>query len=248
LTGPKSARIGLVCPQRRDPAGGQLQPGLRGGRGRRPGGAARRHGTRGPDRPAAALEVAQDYADDVMAPPDMLGVQSVTPYAVTLRVTAKTTPGRQWAVQRAQRPDPVHLQRRGHPRTERRHAPSVRELISAAHDQSTGPARVSGRVRRSSTSSQRGARVGMPARTGWCAPHSPRTAGRGRWICSAAFLTQQPGLAFGAQAEDLGVTVTSPVAAAPGSVAQVVSFFGAWGEWSARRALHRLHSEIGAAG
>jgi small-conductance mechanosensitive channel len=49
----------------------------------------------------AALEVAKDYADDVTATPDMLGVQSVTPYAVTLRVTAKTRPGRQWAVQRA---------------------------------------------------------------------------------------------------------------------------------------------------
>ncbi len=49
----------------------------------------------------AALEVAEDYSEDVVATPDMLGVQSVTPYAVTLRVTAKTRPGRQWAVQRA---------------------------------------------------------------------------------------------------------------------------------------------------
>lgn len=49
----------------------------------------------------AALEVAEDYAEDVTATPDMLGVQSVTPYAVTLRLTAKTRPGRQWAVQRA---------------------------------------------------------------------------------------------------------------------------------------------------
>jgi small-conductance mechanosensitive channel len=49
----------------------------------------------------AAQGVAADYTDDVMAAPEMLGVQSVTPYAVTLRVTAKTRPGRQWAVQRA---------------------------------------------------------------------------------------------------------------------------------------------------
>ncbi len=49
----------------------------------------------------AAREVAEEYSGDVTAPPDMLGVQSVTPYAVTLRVTAKTRPGRQWAVQRA---------------------------------------------------------------------------------------------------------------------------------------------------
>lgn len=49
----------------------------------------------------AALEIAQEYSDDVTARPDMLGVTSVTPYAVTLRITAKTRPGRQWAVQRA---------------------------------------------------------------------------------------------------------------------------------------------------
>lgn len=49
----------------------------------------------------AAMEIAEEYSDDVTAPPDMLGVTAVTPYAVTLRVTAKTRPGRQWAVQRA---------------------------------------------------------------------------------------------------------------------------------------------------
>lgn len=49
----------------------------------------------------AALEVAEEYSEDVTARPDMLGVTSVTPYAVTLRVMAKTRPGRQWAVQRA---------------------------------------------------------------------------------------------------------------------------------------------------
>lgn len=50
----------------------------------------------------AALEVAQGkHADDVTEPPTLLGVQSVTPYAVTLRLTVKTHPGRQWPVQRA---------------------------------------------------------------------------------------------------------------------------------------------------
>ncbi len=50
----------------------------------------------------AAREVAEvDHADDVMGPPELLGVQSVTPYAVMLRLTVRTRPGRQWAVQRA---------------------------------------------------------------------------------------------------------------------------------------------------
>ena len=50
----------------------------------------------------AAREVAEgDHADDVMGPPELLGVQSVTPYAVMLRLQVKTRPGRQWAVQRA---------------------------------------------------------------------------------------------------------------------------------------------------
>ncbi len=41
------------------------------------------------------------YAPDVLEPPEMLGVQSVTPDTVTLRLTVKTRPGRQWGVQRA---------------------------------------------------------------------------------------------------------------------------------------------------
>jgi small-conductance mechanosensitive channel len=36
----------------------------------------------------------------VLAPPQLLGMESVTPLTVTLRVTVKTRPGRQWAVQR----------------------------------------------------------------------------------------------------------------------------------------------------
>ncbi|MGH3810910.1 MAG: mechanosensitive ion channel family protein, partial [Pseudonocardiaceae bacterium] len=43
----------------------------------------------------------EDTAGDMTEAPELLGVQSVTPYAVTLRLTAKTRPGRQWAVQRA---------------------------------------------------------------------------------------------------------------------------------------------------
>ncbi|MGH4023667.1 MAG: mechanosensitive ion channel family protein, partial [Pseudonocardiaceae bacterium] len=50
----------------------------------------------------AAHDVAAgEHADDVIAPPELLGVQSVTPYAVTLRLTVKTKPGHQWKVQRA---------------------------------------------------------------------------------------------------------------------------------------------------
>ncbi|MCA1671067.1 MAG: mechanosensitive ion channel family protein, partial [Actinobacteria bacterium] len=42
-----------------------------------------------------------EHSEDVIAPPELLGVQSVTPYAVTLRLTVKTKPGSQWKVQRA---------------------------------------------------------------------------------------------------------------------------------------------------
>lgn len=50
----------------------------------------------------AAQEVAEgEHSEDIIEPPQLLGVQSVTPYALTLRLTAKTKPGRQWAVQRS---------------------------------------------------------------------------------------------------------------------------------------------------
>ena len=49
----------------------------------------------------AAREVAEEYTDDVMGRPELLGVQSVTPYAVMLRLHVRVRPGRQWAVQRA---------------------------------------------------------------------------------------------------------------------------------------------------
>lgn len=49
-----------------------------------------------------AWEVTEgEHAQDVIGAPELLGVQAVTPYAVTLRLTVKTKPGRQWRVQRA---------------------------------------------------------------------------------------------------------------------------------------------------
>jgi len=49
----------------------------------------------------AAREVADgEHADDITEPPQLLGVQSVTPCVVTLRLTVRTKPGRQWAVRR----------------------------------------------------------------------------------------------------------------------------------------------------
>lgn len=42
-----------------------------------------------------------ELAADVLEPPTMVGVQSVTADTVTVRLTVKTRPGRQWAVQRA---------------------------------------------------------------------------------------------------------------------------------------------------
>jgi len=40
-------------------------------------------------------------AEDVLAAPEVLGVEAVTADTVTLRITIKVRPGRQWAVQRA---------------------------------------------------------------------------------------------------------------------------------------------------
>jgi small-conductance mechanosensitive channel len=39
----------------------------------------------------------------VMGPAEVLGVESVTPEGIELRLTAKVKPGKQWAVQRALR-------------------------------------------------------------------------------------------------------------------------------------------------
>lgn len=44
-----------------------------------------------------------ELAADVLEPPEMLGVESITSDGVTLRITTKVRAGRQWAVQRALR-------------------------------------------------------------------------------------------------------------------------------------------------
>ena len=48
------------------------------------------------------LEVVEskDFASDILEPPEMLGVNAVSADTVTIRITIKTRPGRQWAVQR----------------------------------------------------------------------------------------------------------------------------------------------------
>lgn len=53
----------------------------------------------------AAVEVCDSDAhrDDVLEPPEVLGVESLGTDRVTLRLVVKTTPGRQWALQRALR-------------------------------------------------------------------------------------------------------------------------------------------------
>ncbi|GAA4549917.1 mechanosensitive ion channel family protein [Amycolatopsis samaneae] len=54
------------------------------------------------DTASAAVQAAP-LSDDVLEPPEMLGVESVTPESIELRLTVKVRPGRQWAVQRALR-------------------------------------------------------------------------------------------------------------------------------------------------
>ena len=50
----------------------------------------------------AARRAAQDdIAGDVLEAPQVLGVDKIGPTGVTLRITARVSPGRQWAVQRA---------------------------------------------------------------------------------------------------------------------------------------------------
>lgn len=52
---------------------------------------------------ATAVRAVADeaLAADVLEPPQMLGVDAVNPLTVTLRLTVKVRPGRQWAVKRA---------------------------------------------------------------------------------------------------------------------------------------------------
>ncbi|SER67279.1 mechanosensitive ion channel family protein [Actinokineospora terrae] len=45
----------------------------------------------------------EPFSSDVIEPPEVLGVEKVTPESVTIRMTVKVRPGRQWAVQRALR-------------------------------------------------------------------------------------------------------------------------------------------------
>jgi small conductance mechanosensitive channel len=52
-------------------------------------------------RVSAEVADDEDVARRLLAPPEVLGVETVTLEGVTLRVTAKTQPGQQWAVQRA---------------------------------------------------------------------------------------------------------------------------------------------------
>ncbi|MGW3959537.1 mechanosensitive ion channel family protein [Amycolatopsis sp. NPDC005003] len=53
----------------------------------------------------AALAATEGDAlkDNVLEPPEMLGVETVTPEGLSLRLTVKVRPGKQWAVQRALR-------------------------------------------------------------------------------------------------------------------------------------------------
>ena len=52
---------------------------------------------------ASAATESDALKDNVLEPPEMLGVESVTPEGLSLRLTVKVRPGKQWAVQRALR-------------------------------------------------------------------------------------------------------------------------------------------------
>ncbi|MET9001276.1 mechanosensitive ion channel family protein [Amycolatopsis sp. Hca4] len=52
---------------------------------------------------ASAATEGDALKDNVLEPPEMLGVESVTPEGIQLRLTVKVRPGKQWAVQRALR-------------------------------------------------------------------------------------------------------------------------------------------------
>lgn len=52
---------------------------------------------------ATAAVSAEPLAQDVLEPPEVLGVESVTPEGISIRLTVKVRPGRQWSVQRALR-------------------------------------------------------------------------------------------------------------------------------------------------
>ncbi|MEU4674777.1 mechanosensitive ion channel domain-containing protein [Amycolatopsis sp. NPDC023774] len=52
---------------------------------------------------ATKASESEALAANVMEPPEMLGVEKVTPEGIQLRLTVKVRPGKQWAVQRALR-------------------------------------------------------------------------------------------------------------------------------------------------
>jgi small conductance mechanosensitive channel len=52
---------------------------------------------------ASAATEGDALKDNVLEPPEMLGVETVTPEGLSLRLTVKVRPGKQWAVQRALR-------------------------------------------------------------------------------------------------------------------------------------------------
>jgi len=54
-------------------------------------------------RIATDVATTEPLSDDVLEPPEVLGVDKVTPEGITVRLTVKVRAGRQWAVQRALR-------------------------------------------------------------------------------------------------------------------------------------------------
>ncbi|WP_285500514.1 mechanosensitive ion channel family protein [Actinokineospora sp. NBRC 105648] len=54
-------------------------------------------------RVATQVTGEEPFSSDVIEPPEILGVEKVTPESITIRMTVKVRPGRQWAVQRALR-------------------------------------------------------------------------------------------------------------------------------------------------
>jgi small conductance mechanosensitive channel len=54
-------------------------------------------------RTATTAVSAEPLSQDVLEPPEVLGVESVTPEGLTIRLTVKVRPGKQWSVQRALR-------------------------------------------------------------------------------------------------------------------------------------------------
>jgi small-conductance mechanosensitive channel len=52
-------------------------------------------------RVAGEVTASETLAEHVLSPPEVLGVESVTTAAITLRLTVRVRAGQQWAVQRA---------------------------------------------------------------------------------------------------------------------------------------------------